>query len=98
MPCCAIALLALLGPRVLLVLIWLFNRAYFIGLANDFIVQVLGVIFLPWTLLAYAFSANAFPGGEFAGLSLIGVIITVIGLFFDLGSYGGGYRGRSNYR
>ncbi len=97
MPCCAIALLALLGPRVLLILIWLFNRAYFIGLASDFIVQILGVIFLPWTLLAYAFSANTFPGADFAGLSFLGVLVTVVGLIFDLGSYGGGYRNR-NYR
>lgn len=94
MPCCAIALLALIGPRIMLVFIWLFNRPYFIGLANGILVQLLGLIFLPWTLLLYAFSANAFPGNDFAGLSLIGLVITVIGLIVDLGSYGGGYRQR----
>lgn len=94
MPCCAIALLALLGPRILLVLIWLFNRAYFIGATADILVQLLGVIFLPWTLLGYVFSLNTFPGADFAGLSLLGIIITVIGLLIDLGSYGGGYRNR----
>lgn len=94
MPCCAIALLALIGPRIMLVLIWLFNRAYFIGLANQFIVQLLGLIFLPWTLLAYSFSANTFAGNDFGGLSILGVVITVIGLLIDLGSYGGGYNQR----
>lgn len=94
MPCCAIALLALIGPRILLVLIWLFNRPYFIGLANGILVQLLGVIFLPWTLLAYAFSANTFPGNDFAGLGILGVVITIIGLVVDLGSYSGGYRQR----
>lgn len=95
MPCCIIALLALLGPRVLLILIWLFNRPFFVGLANGFLVQILGVIFLPWTLLCYAFSANTFPGNDFGGLSVLGIVITIIGLLLDLGSYGGGYRGRS---
>jgi hypothetical protein len=94
MPCCAIALLALLGPRVLLVLLWLFNRAYFIGPTDNFLLQVLGVIFLPWTLLGYVFSLNTFPGADLAGLSIIGLVITGIGLLLDLGSYGGGYRNR----
>lgn len=94
MPCCAIALLALLGPRVLLVLIWIFDRPFFVGLANGFLIQVLGVIFLPWTLLGYAVSANWFPGNDFGGLSILGIVITIIGLLLDLGSYGGGYRNR----
>lgn len=98
MPCCLVALLALLGPRIVLVLLWLFDRPFFKGLADGLLVQALGVIFLPWTLLAYAASVNFFPGGAFAGLSLLGVILTVIGLLLDLGSYGGGYRGRSYRR
>lgn len=94
MPCCAIALLALVGPRIMLVLIWILNRPYFIGLADGILVQLLGLIFLPWTLLAYIFSANTFPGAVFGGLNILGVIITVIGLLLDLGSYGGGYNQR----
>jgi hypothetical protein len=78
----------------LLVLIWLLNRAYFIGPTADILVQLLGVIFLPWTLLAYVFSLNTFPGAYFAGLSILGIIITLLGLVIDLGSYGGGYRNR----
>lgn len=94
MPCCLIALLALLGPRVILVLVWIFNHPYFRGAADNILLQLFGVIFLPWTLLGYVFSINTFPGNDFAGLSLLGVVITVIGLLFDLGSYGGGYRNR----
>lgn len=95
MPCCIVALLALLGPRVILILIWVFNHAYFIPPVDNFLLQVLGVIFLPWTLLAYVFALNTFAGGTFAGLDTLGVLIVVIGLIFDLGSYGGGYRNRS---
>ncbi len=97
MPCCVLALLALLGPRIVLVGIWLFNNPYLSNPVPNILVQILGVIFLPWTLLAYAFAFNTFPGGAFAGLDTLGVVITAIGLLFDLGSYGGGYRGR-NYR
>jgi len=94
MPCCAIALLGLLGPRVLLVLIWIFDRPFFVGLADGLLVQLLGVIFLPWTLLGYVVSANWLAGNVFGGLSLFGVVVTIIGLLLDLGSYGGGYRNR----
>lgn len=98
MPCCLIALLALLGPRIVLVLLWLFDRPFFKAPVDGLLLQLLGVIFLPWTLLAYAFSLNVFPGPQFAGLGIIGIILTVLGLLFDLGSYGGGYRGRSYRR
>jgi len=95
MPCCVLALLALLGPRVILVLIWVFNNPYLTRAVDNFIIQLLGVIFLPWTLLAYAFAFNTFPGGTFAGLDTLGALIVIIGLLLDLGSYGGGYRNRS---
>jgi hypothetical protein len=95
MPCCVLALLALLGPRVVLVLIWLFNNPYISNAVNNILLQILGVIFLPWTLLAYVFAFNTFPGGTFAGLDLVGTLLVIVGFIFDLGSYGGGYRNRS---
>lgn len=95
MPCCVLALLALLGPRVILVLIWVFNNQYLAAAVNNFLLQLLGVIFLPWTLLMYAFAFNTFPGGTFAGLDALGAILVLIGFVFDVGSYGGGYRNRS---
>lgn len=95
MPCCVLALLALLGPRVVLILMWIINRDYFGGAADNFVIQILGVIFLPWTLLAYAFAFNTFEGSTLAGLDIVGVVVVVVGLLLDLGSYGGGYRNRS---
>lgn len=94
-PCCILALLALLGPRVNLVLIWVFNNPYLTRAVDNFVVQLLGVIFLPWTSLAYAFAFNTFPGGTVAGLDTLGALIVLVGLLLDLGSYGGGYRIRS---
>lgn len=96
MPCCVIALLALFGPRLILVGIWLFNNAYLsVGAANNFLLQCLGFIFLPWTLLAYVFSLNTFGAGQFAGLEGTGLVITLVGFIIDLASYGGsGYGNR----
>ncbi len=90
MPCCILALLALVGPRVILVLIWLFNNAYLKGLANNFILLCAGFIFLPWTTLAYAFAINTFPGAQVGGLDTTGLVVLIVGFIFDLFSYGGG--------
>jgi hypothetical protein len=95
MPCCVLALLALLGPRVILVLIWVFNNPYITRAVDNVLLQLLGVIFLPWTLLCYVFAANTFRGGTFAGLDVVGVLLVLVGFVLDLGSYGGGYRNRS---
>lgn len=50
---CLIALLAMIGPRVTLVFVWIstgfVDRAY-----DSTVVPVLGLIFLPWTTLIYA--------------------------------------------
>ena len=57
MGCCLVAALAFLGPRIVLVFMWLFttylNRPYPV-----FIVPLLGFFFLPWTTLAYAWAVN----------------------------------------
>lgn len=99
MPCCILALLALLGPRVLLVLIWIFNNDYLSRVYSNLVIPLLGFILLPWTTLAYAFAANTFRGNVFAGVDIIGLIIVLIGLILDLSSYGGGgYGNRSRIR
>ncbi len=99
MPCCAIALLALFGPRLILFGIWLFNNTYLRAATDNFFIQCLGFLFLPWTLLAFVFSINTFPGAQFMGLDTTGVIITALGLLFDILSYGGGgYGNRDRLR
>lgn len=96
MPCCALALLAVLGPRLLLVLGWVFDRAPldFAFRNANFLIPLAGFLFLPWTTLAYAFAANSFQGAQFAGLDGTGVIIVVAGLVIDVLSHGGGWSSR----
>jgi hypothetical protein len=77
---CLIVLLALIGPRVALAFTWIFttliDRAY-----DDFIVPVLGFVFLPWTTLMYAI---AYDGHD---VSPVGWLFVAFALMADIGSY-----------
>ncbi|HYG71479.1 MAG TPA: hypothetical protein VEC15_04230 [Actinomycetota bacterium] len=88
---CLGVLLALLTPRFVVVVVWLFsdylNRAFESGWW-----PVLGFVFLPTTTIAFAVARNSFttPGG---GLEAFGVIAIAIGVALDLGLLGGSGRG-----
>ena len=86
--CCVLALLAFLGPRLAIFLLWLFtnylNRAF-----DTFLLPFLGFLFLPWTTIAFAIAQN-----EFGGANGIGLLIIVIGFLADIGILGGGARSR----
>ena len=86
--CCILVLLALVGPRLVLVLLWLFTN--YLGRAFEtFLWPLLGFVFLPWTTIAYAIAQN-----ELGGLSGLGLIVVVLGLLADIGVLGGGARSR----
>lgn len=86
--CCVVVLLALVGPRVVLVLLWLFTN-YLSRAFDAFLWPLLGFLFLPWTTLAYAIAQN-----ELGGPSGVGLIVLVLGFLIDIGALGGGARGR----
>jgi hypothetical protein len=85
---CFIFLFALLSPRLAIILTWLFSnvleRAY-----DGWVVPILGFLFLPWTMLAYAWMYDS-------GRTVKGIEWVVVGLavLLDLGSYAGGRRAR----
>ena len=85
---CLVLLLAFLSPRLAVIITWLFSnvmeRAY-----DGFIVPILLFLFLPWTMLAYAWMYDS--GREVEGIEWF-----LVGLAFliDLGSVFGGMRGR----
>lgn len=80
--CCGFAILALLGPRFLAVVWWLFRPGYFAATFNTIIWPVLGIIFVPWTTIMYLLVA---PGGVhgfdwvWLGLALLVDIATYTG-------------------
>ena len=86
MPCCLVFLFALIAPRLILGLVWLMNPPFILNAYGNWILPLLGLIFLPLTTLAYAWAAT-FEAGAW---SLQGLIVMFIALLFALGSQGGG--------
>ena len=86
--CCVLVLLAFVGPRVVLVLLWLFTN-YLARAYDTFLLPLLGFLFLPWTTIAFAIAQN-----ELGGLNLLGIIVVAVGFLADIGVLGGGARRR----
>ena len=83
-----IGCLALLTPRVAIVLVVLFSD--YIGRAYETTLwPFLGFLFMPLTVLAYAWAINS--RGALEGIQLVAVVIAVL---IDLGLVGGSERGR----
>ena len=94
---CLFAALGLLGPRLVLLLIWFFNAAFvltpFSALAvPNPVTPVLGLVFLPTTTLGYCWATASFGGLS----SFSGLLIVAIGVVIDLGLIwnGGGFAKR----
>jgi hypothetical protein len=86
--CCVLALLAFLGPRLVIFLLWLFTN-YLSRAFDAFLLPLLGFLFLPWTTIAWAIAQN-----EFGGVSGVGLLLVALGVLADVGVLGGGARGR----
>ncbi len=82
---CLLLILVLAFPRVVLVLLWLFNTRYLNHVYHGLLIPVLGFIFLPLTTLAYAWMINNHRPME--GINLLIMIVAVI---IDVGGLGGG--------
>lgn len=83
--CCFVLILGFLGPRIALLAVWIFgdNRVQD-AFSNNFWWPLLGVIFLPWTALAYV--AAWAPTG---GVSGIGWLVIMLGFVLDIANYAG---------
>jgi hypothetical protein len=83
---CFIVLLALISPRLAIILLWLFSdilsRAF-----DSWLLPFIGFFLLPWTTLSYAAFWDWGPGREVTGFEWF-----FVGLAFviDLGAYFGG--------
>ncbi|MFC2029129.1 hypothetical protein ACFLWA_00190 [Chloroflexota bacterium] len=87
--CCVFTILLFFGPRLAILVWWLINRVY-VSLAfnNNWLLGLLGFIFLPWMTLMYII---IYPGG-ITGFDWIWL---GLGLLADVASYaGGGYGNR----
>jgi hypothetical protein len=87
---CFVAVIALLFPRVLIVVLW-FLTDWFSGVFNTLLWPVLGFVFLPVTMLWYSVVINQF-GGQW---TIVNIILMVLAIAIDMGSWGGGYKSRN---
>jgi hypothetical protein len=90
---CLLLILVLAFPRVVLVLLWLFNTPYLQSVYHGLLIPVLGFIFLPLTTLAYAWIIHSHQPMEGANL-----IIMIVAVVIDVGGLSGGeWHRRSRY-
>ena len=89
--CCFVTTLVLLGPRFAILIWWLMRPVYFNTIFNTWIWPLLGLIFLPWTLLMYVIIGyNGITGFDWIWLGLA--------LIFDIANYtGGAYGNRDRF-
>jgi hypothetical protein len=87
---CILAFIALLFPRVIIVVLWLFTD-WFSGVFNSLLWPVLGFIFLPISMLWYSVVINNYAGQW----TTLNIIIMVVAVILDMGSWGGGYKNRN---
>ena len=85
--CCFLTALLVAGPRLAILVWWIFSPLYISSIFQTWIWPILGWIFLPWTTLMYMSIA---PGG-IVGFDWIPL---GLGVFADMASYFGGYAER----
>lgn len=86
---CLLILLALLVPRIAMVLIFLFTP-WFEMVFSTWLWPILGLIFLPYTTLAYMLAVLNTGGVLTPGW----LILIVVAAAVDIAHWGGGVRGR----
>jgi len=83
--CCLISIASMLGPRLAILVWYLFDQARWQATFDTWIWPLLGSLFLPWTTLAYVLVARN-------GIQGLEVVLIVLAVLIDLGSHGGGYK------
>jgi hypothetical protein len=85
---CLLALLALISPRLVLFLLWIFSdvlsRAF-----DGWLLPLLGFFVLPWTTLSYVAFWDWGSGREVAGIEWLFVVLAFL---VDLSGYSQGRR------
>jgi hypothetical protein len=88
---CLFALAAASAPRLVLLFTWLFTSLVSRAFHRAFLVSLLGIIFLPFTMLMYVLAWQ-----PVVGLGGWGWFFVIIGLLLDIGSYSGSACGNRN--
>lgn len=86
------------APRIAFFFMWIFtsyvNLAFRTWNQPQWLWPLLGVVFVPWTSIAFVLTVNPATGA----LPWWGWIWVILGLFIDIGSWGGsGYSSRNGW-
>ncbi len=79
---CVILSAAIIGPRAVAIIWWLLDPARWSTAFNNGLFAILGFLLLPWTTLAYVLVSSP------TGITGFGIVVVIIGLFIDIGTYG----------
>lgn len=89
--CCVVSLLVFIGPRIAAIAWYLTDVARWNAAFNNILIPLLGVLFLPWTTLAYVLMSH----GGVQGLQWA---VVIFGFLLDIGALGsGGYSNRRRH-
>ena len=82
--CCLFLAVGLLGPRFAFLGVWLFSSPNRVTLAfhGGWVWPLLGLLFLPWTALAYVLAY-----APVTGVSALGWLFVGLGLVADIATY-----------
>src|SRR4029450_9054439 len=84
---CLFAIVALITPRFILILLWLFTNYLNTALSSGWW-GLLRFFFLPTTTIAYAIAQNEFTTVT-GGIEAMGIVLIVFGIVIDVGLLGG---------
>jgi hypothetical protein len=79
--CCLVALLAFIGPRFVLVMMWIFGDRVDLAFSS-WVWPLLGLVFFPWTTVAYVLAWQ--PGGISGGWDYL---LIALGITLDIATY-----------
>ena len=89
---CLFAILALITPRFVVFMLWIFTH-YLATAYGSWFWPTVGFFFAPTTTLAYAVARNDLSTANGA-ITAAGTVVIVVGILIDIGLIGGGARRR----
>jgi hypothetical protein len=80
---CLLAFSAAVAPRLVLILAWIFSDRWAKVWEGDFLLPVLGIIFLPYTTIMFMLTVTVLPSGGTVPLQGWDWLWIALGLFLD---------------
>ncbi|MBP6786525.1 MAG: hypothetical protein KA170_02970 [Candidatus Promineofilum sp.] len=81
--CCVLSLLIFIGPRIAGIAWYLTDSARWNAAFSNILWPIAGLIFLPWTTMAWVFMSSN-------GVSGLDWIVVALAFLLDVGAFGGG--------